>query len=382
MQPPLGDLGVERFMARYWQRRPVLIRAALPGVRPPLSREALFALAADDDVESRLVTAFDGRWTLSHGPFGPRALPSRSRTHWTLLVQGVDGHHAAARRLLDRFRFIAECRVDDLMISWAAEGGGVGPHIDSYDVFLLQVEGTRRWRLGPVRDASMVPGLPLKILRRFEPDQQFDLAPGDMLYLPPGWGHDGIAVDGPCMTCSIGFRAPSRHELLRWLLAEAADDPGGPDPRFGDAGIRATRHPGAIPAGLSSTLAAWATSWRPTPALIDRALGRFLTEPKSSVWFESPARAPSPARFARLARRAGLRLDRRSRVAYRGRVFFINGEAFDMQAPASRALRELADRRVLVPASAARSLDDATLASMLHAWSAHGWLHIGDDDDA
>ncbi len=382
MQPPLGDLDVDRFMARYWQRRPCLIRAALPGAQPPLSRAELFTLAGRDDVESRLVSAFDGRWRLVHGPFGARSLPARSRPGWTLLVQGVDGHHRAARHLLDRFRFIAECRLDDLMISWASEGGGVGPHVDSYDVFLLQVEGSRRWRLGPVRDAAMVPGLPLKILSRFEPTEQHDLAPGDMLYLPPGWGHDGVAIGGPCMTCSVGFRAPSRQELLRHLLADAADDPGGDDPRFTDAGSRATRRPGAIPGALSDTLTRWARDWRPRPTEIDRAIGCFLTEPKASVWFDAPTRPPTPARFDRAARSHGLCLDRRSRVAYRGRWFFINGEACAMPATGARWLRALADRRRLAPAMDARWLDDGDLVRLLRTWLGHGWLRFGSDDDA
>lgn len=382
MKPPLGDLGVDRFMTRYWQRRPRLMRAALPCVQPPLSRAEVFGLAARDDVESRLVSAFDGRWRLAHGPFGPRSLPPRSRPGWTLLVQGVDGHHPAARRLLDRFRFIADCRLDDLMISWASEGGGVGPHVDSYDVFLLQVEGLRRWRLGPVRDAAMVPGLPLKVLSRFEPTEQHDLAPGDMLYLPPGWGHDGTAIGGPCMTCSIGFRAPSRLELLRHLLADAADEPGGTDQRFTDAGIRATRRPGAIPEALFGTLSGWALDWQPRPAEVRRAIGCFLTEPKASVWFDAPKRPPTETRFDRAARAHGLCLDRRSRVAYRGRWFFINGESCAMPSQGARWLRELADRRLLSPATAARWLEDVDLARQLRSWIGHGWLRFGSDDDA
>ena len=209
----LGGLSPARFMRRHWQKRPLLVRAALPGVRPPLSRASLFALAAEEAVESRLVAHAGGDaasgWSLRRGPIPRRALPPVGRRGWTLLVQGLDLHVPAARELLSAFRFVPEARLDDLMLSWASDGGGVGPHVDSYDVFLLQVQGRRRWRVGPVGDRTPRPGLPLRILARFEPTEEWLLEPGDMLYLPPGWGHDGTA-EGECMTASIGFRAPAR----------------------------------------------------------------------------------------------------------------------------------------------------------------------------
>jgi 50S ribosomal protein L16 3-hydroxylase len=155
--------------------------------------------------------------------------------------------------MLSTFAFLPRARLDDLMVSWASDGGGVGPHVDAYDVFLLQLEGRRRWRVGPVRDAAFEPGLPLKILRRFEPTDDWLLEPGDMLYLPPGWGHDGVA-EGACMTASIGFRAPGRRELARELLLRLADafgdasDDDGPDPLYADRGQAATTAPGRIPA--------------------------------------------------------------------------------------------------------------------------------------
>src|SRR5690606_26400779 len=190
---PLGSLSVDEFMRRHWQRRPLLIRQAIPGFTPPLDPRQLVELAADDDVESRLVTRRRGRWALEHGPFEPEDVPALTRRDWTLLVQGVDLHVDAAHALLARFRFVPDARLDDLMISLAGDGGGVGPHVDSYDVFLLQAWGRRRWRIGPVRQPRLVEGLPLKILDGFEPDEEWVLEPGDMLYLPPGWGHDGIA---------------------------------------------------------------------------------------------------------------------------------------------------------------------------------------------
>ena len=195
--PLLGGLSPERFMRRHWQKKPLLVRQAWPGVEPPLVRQALFELAGSDDVESRLVEQRDDGWKVRHGPLPRRALPPASRPGWTLLVQGLDLHVPAAHEMLSRFAFVPQARLDDLMLSWASDGGGVGPHLDSYDVFLIQVQGRRRWRVGPCLDpasAAWQPGLPLKILRDFQPLHDWVLEPGDMLYVPPGWGHDGVAV--------------------------------------------------------------------------------------------------------------------------------------------------------------------------------------------
>lgn len=380
--PLLGSISVDHFMATHWQRKPLLVRQAFPGFRAPVDTGAVRELAGHDDVQSRLVTATAGRWRLQHGPFEPARIPSDRRREWTLLVQGVDRHLDAVHALLAHFRFLSDARLDDVMISIAGDGGGVGPHLDSYDVFLLQAAGTRRWRIGPVgtrggSGTDLVDGLPLKILRDFHPDQEWLLEPGDMLYLPPGWAHEGVAV-GPCATWSIGFRAPSRLEFLQAWLSEQADTPGGADPRYGDAGTAATRHPARIPAGLDRQLVRWAQSWRPRKADIERFIGRYLTEPATDVWFEPPSRVPSPASFVRLASRDGLRLDRRTRMAYRGSRLFINGE--DLPRPAAHGLRRLADLRRLTPRECAALLTDADLAATLREWWSHGWLVTGGPD--
>jgi 50S ribosomal protein L16 3-hydroxylase len=252
--PLLGGLTPQVFMRRHWQKQPLLIRQAMPGVQPPLSRGELFALAARDDVESRIVERHDGgSWSLRHGPFAKRQLPGVKQSAWTLLVQGVDLHAEAAHALLSRFRFVPDARLDDLMLSYATDGGGVGPHYDSYDVFLLQVQGRRRWRIGKLADATLVPDVPLKILANFEAEEEHLLEPGDMLYLPPRWAHDGIA-DGECITCSIGFRAATRDEVGREVvqrLLDAEDDT--PNPTlYRDPSQPATDTPGRIPSTLQS----------------------------------------------------------------------------------------------------------------------------------
>src|SRR5207253_6153481 len=218
------------------------------GFQGLLSRAELFALAGRDDVESRLVSRARGRWTLAQGPFRAADLKSLPARDWTLLVQGVNLHRVAADALLRRFAFIPYARLDDVMVSYAAPGGGVGPHLDSYDVFLLQGEGRRRWRVGRQRDLALKPGLPLKILARFRPEHEWLLGPGDMLYLPPAVAHDGIALDA-CSTYSIGFRAPSAQEVatafLDWLRDRIALDG-----RYGDRGRRPARSPACIERAL------------------------------------------------------------------------------------------------------------------------------------
>lgn len=371
----IGELSVEQFMRRFWQRAPVLVRGALPGFASPMPAARLFELAARDDVESRVVTAFDGRWAMRRGPID--RLPGRRRPGWTLLVQGVDLHDDAMNALLQRFRFVPDARLDDLMVSFATDGGGVGPHLDSYDVFLLQAQGTRRWRVAPPGDTSLVPGVPLKLLADFAPTQEWVLEPGDMLYIPPGWGHEGTAV-GECMTFSIGFRAPSRVEFLSAFLAAAGDAPGGPDPRFGDRGRPPSPRPGELPDDLAERLRGWALGWRPSTASVDRFVGSFLTEPKPTVWFDPPPTLLSASGFSGAATREGLRLDRRSRMAWRGSEVFLNGEPFQAPAGARRWLRRLADRRMLTPAQCLKALGAPALAELLRDWHAAGWLQLGD----
>ena len=360
----LGGLSPVAFMRRHWQKKPLLVRQAWPGVAPPVQRREMFTLAASEDVESRLVVREATRWRVRPGPLPPRGLPPVSRPGWTLLVQGLDLHLAAAREMLDRFRFVPDARLDDLMLSWASPGGGVGPHIDSYDVFLLQVQGRRRWSVGRVADPSFVEGEPLKLLRHFEPQQEWLLEPGDMLYLPPLWGHDGVAEGGDCMTCSIGFRAPAAQELSRDLLLRLADEDHGEGDLYRDPRQPATAAPGAVPAALLDFAAAAVARRVADPQALARALGESLTEPKPRVWFE---RSPS-------TRRSGaVRLDARSRMMYDERHVFLNGEAYAASGRDARFMRQLADTRRLGAAERARL--GAAAAELLAEWMACGWVH-------
>ena len=362
--PLLGGLTPARFMQRHWQKKPLLVRAAMPAFTPLLDRKALFTLAARDDVESRLVAQEGDSWRVQRGPFGPRALPGVKRPGWTLLVQGVDLHDDSVHALLRQFAFIPAARLDDLMISWASDRGGVGPHFDSYDVFLLQAHGRRRWRIGPQKDLALREDVPLKILARFEPETEYVLEPGDMLYLPPRYAHDGVA-EGECQTYSIGFRAPGRAELARELLQRLADEAGDLAERiYRDPGQQATAHAGAIPPGLAEFARDALASALQDQGAFDRTLGEYLTEPKSNIWFE-PGKA--------LRRPGGLVLDAKTRMLHDARHVFVNGESWRAAGADATLMRRLADQRRLARADVERASADAH--ALLASWCEAGWVH-------
>ena len=365
--PLLGGLSPLNFMRRHWQKKPLLIRQAVPGGANLLSRSQLFELAARDDVESRLIVHEAGAWSLRHGPLKRSAIPSLKRARWTLLVQGLDLHVEAAHELLQRFRFVPDARLDDLMLSYASDGGGVGPHVDSYDVFLLQVQGRRRWRVGRAKDKTCVPDVPLKILAHFEPEQEWLLEAGDMLYLPPGWAHDGVA-EGECLTASIGFRAPGRNEIGREVLQRLLDDaePVSADVLYRDPQQAAASEPARIPDELRAFAVDAMKRALADERSLDCTLGEILSEPKPGVWFDAPVAGTHAG---------GVTLDRRTRMLYDARHVFINGESFRAGGRDAKLMHRLADQRHLSDADH-RQLS-AEAVTLLEGWAEDGWLHSG-----
>jgi 50S ribosomal protein L16 3-hydroxylase len=243
----LTSFDIDAFLRDSWQKAPLLIRNAWDAWCNPLEPDELAGLACEPGVESRLVTQSSDQWELEHGPLPASRFRDIDKKPWTLLVQAVDHHVPAVAALLEPFRFIPSWRVDDVMVSYAADGGGVGAHFDQYDVVLVQGLGHRRWQIGAQcnRATELLAHDDLRLLASFEPIAEWVLGPGDMLYLPPGVAHNGIAVGDDCMTYSIGFRAPSRSELIAgWaeFLAGELDD----GDRYGDAGLAAQANPGEI----------------------------------------------------------------------------------------------------------------------------------------
>ncbi|WP_291212466.1 JmjC domain-containing protein [Hydrogenophaga sp.] len=360
----LGGLSPAQFMRRHWQKNPLLIRQAIPGFRPILSRSALFDLASQETVESRLIVRKPRGWALKQGPFKRSALPPFKQSGWTLLVQGVDQHDDAVHELLKRFRFVPDARLDDLMISWASEGGGVGPHFDSYDVFLLQASGQRRWRIGRQKDLTLQPDVPLKILQNFEPEEEHVLEAGDMLYLPPRWAHDGDALGEDCMTYSIGFRAPQRGGLAGELLQRMADELDD-ETLYRDPTQAATAHPGAMPEGLEAFAVDALQRLLAERQSLACALGEVMTEPKPRIFFDE-------AQGHWVA--GAVRLDRRTRMMYDPRHVFINGESFRAGGADARLMQRLADERALDARQVQRASEGAQ--ALLQDWFEAGWLHL------
>ena len=360
----LGGISPQEFMRVYWQKKPLLIRQAIPGMQALLSRKELFELASEQDVESRLVSG-DGDaqpWQMRNGPFKLRALPPVSRPNWTLLVQGVDLHVDALAELRDRFRFIPDARLDDVMVSYASDGGGVGPHFDSYDVFLLQAQGQRRWRISAQKNLQLRDDVPLKILSQFKPTKTMLLEAGDMLYLPPHYAHEGVA-EGECMTYSIGFRAPERREMAAELLSRITEQEHTAAPqRYRDPAQAATAKPAQIPNELQQFALQSVQSLLQQPKELNCALGELLTEPKPQVWF---AAQDCPRRLH------AIYLDKKTRMLYDGDFVFINGESWRCRGDDARHLRQLADQRQLSDLSGI----SPELGILIREWVQAGWLH-------
>jgi len=350
--PLLGGLTPRVFLKRHWQKRPLLVRGALPDLAAALTRRHLFALSCREDVESRLVLERGGRhsWQLIAGPQDPKRLRRLGPTHWTLLVQEANRHVPALADLLDRFDFLPRWRVDDVMASYAPRFGSVGPHVDSYDVFLLQAGGRRRWRIARRFDPAIREGLDLGVLRRFSAEQDWVLEPGDLLYLPPGIAHQGVALEDG-FTLSVGFRAPSQAELVLGMAEETARAPQAAR-LYEDPDLTPTRNPGAItPSAIRRLrgLLAHGLALPSEDALAER-LGRLLTRPTGSGPEPPPRRLSTPGLRARLRESAGLLRSEASRIAYvsrggRGPLLFVDGLAHGLPRALAFAAPLFADRR-------------------------------------
>ena len=369
----LGGLTPEQFMKRHWQKKPLLIRQALPDMKPLIERSQLLEMVESEEVESRLIVRKGAKWTLKKGPMGRKSLPSLKTPDWTVLIQGVDLHNDAVHSLLQRFRFVPDARLDDLMISFASEGGGVGPHFDSYDVFLLQAHGQRKWRIGRQKKYELQAGVPLKILKDFKPEAEFVLNPGDMLYLPPGYAHDGVAV-GECMTYSIGFRVPRSaelaSELLMGLSEEVTEDHGtASDLLYQDPHQTAAIQDASVPKALQEFAAQSVAKALKDPQILNCLLGESLTEPKPNVWFDAPDFDDLPS----FEWPAPIRLDRRTKMLFDAKHIFINGESFRAAGKDAKLLRKLANEKTLSKALAAQLSDNA--AELMQAWWEEGWWH-------
>ncbi|HMV18473.1 MAG TPA: cupin domain-containing protein [Rhodocyclaceae bacterium] len=364
----LGGLSVEQFLAEYWQKKPLLIRQAIPGFTGVVSRDDLFALARDPDVESRFIAHDGARWEVLHGPQKATDL-RRKKQPWTVLVQGLNLFVPEGDALLHRFDFIPQARLDDLMVSYAVDGGGVGPHFDNYDVFLLQGIGQRRWLISNQDDRSLIEDVPLKILQDFRPVHDWVLESGDMLYLPPHWAHNGIAL-GECTTYSIGFRSPTYQELAQEFLVYLQDAVQ-LEGLYADPDLKRHVHSAEIGDAMVDRVAEQLARITWTREDVRRFLGAYLTEPKPHVFFDSPDEPLDHDSFLAQCNRAGYVLDARSLLLFSDGRFFLNGEAVSISHTDLPVMIELADRRRI--STVADLTQDGQ--ALLYDWYCCGFAH-------
>ena len=374
--PLLGGISAQVFLRDYWQKKPLLIRNAIPGFVAPLSKNEVLTLARRDDAESRLIKRNADAWQIDHGPFSSRDFRQPKNILWTVLVQDVQHFSFEAHELLAHFNFIPQARIDDLMVSYAVAGAGVGAHFDSYDVFLLQGAGKRRWQISTQKNLRLIPELPLKILADFKPTDEFVLDTGDMLYLPPSVAHHGIA-ETECLTWSVGFRAPSTQDLsVAFLdhLRDAIQLPG----QYTDSGIPPTFQPARIDSAMQRRIALQLEAVRAATcnnANVNRFAGCYLTEPKPHIVFDLP-QAPIAARdFWKLAGRYGLELDLKTRILYDDSTVFINGKAHALRHGGGKGFREMANRRIL-PASSMSALQSGAMQALVYECYCEGAILI------
>jgi 50S ribosomal protein L16 3-hydroxylase len=368
----LGGISAETFLKDYWHKKPLLIRGAVPGFKGFLTPNELAGLACEEDVQSRLISYVKNQWKQEQGPFAEKRFAKLPERDWTLLVQSVNHHLQEAHALLAQFDFIPYARLDDLMVSYAPDAGGVGPHFDSYDVFLLQGSGQRLWRISEQEDLSLVDGAPLRILKNFNTEQEFTLSAGDMLYLPPHVSHWGIAV-GECMTYSIGFRAPSAQELAGEFLnylQEKRTLPG----MYADPDLALQAHPAEIGDGMVKQVSSILNGLKWNDEDVADFLGQYLTEPKSHVVLDAP-KIMTLQVFEKRMRSQGLQLSFKSQLLLANSRFYLNGEKILIDDNSASLFMKLADKRLLLPEDISQESDisNAFVAEM-HAWYLAGCI--------
>ena len=341
----LGGITPTEFLRDYWQKKPLLIKQAIPNFAGLLTPDELAGLACEDDVQARIISLKKNKWAVKNGPFDENYFSKLPAENWTLLVQSVNHYMPEAADLLNLFNFIPHARLDDLMVSYAPTGGGVGAHVDSYDVFLLQGCGRRNWKVSSQTDLSLVESAPLKILQNFKTEQEWVLEAGDMLYLPPQIAHWGIAETDDCMTYSIGFRAPKIQELAHEFLSYLQDNLNVKG-LYQDPDLTLQSHPAEISDMMVSKVSDALKKMTWDESHIADFLGKYLTEPKIDVVFE-PNKKISQAEFTKQLAAKTLLLSLKSQLLFTHNNFYLNGEELAVSAEINDAIKYLADKKYL-----------------------------------
>ena len=373
----LGGISAEEFLKEYWHKKPLLVRNAIPDFSGLLSPDELAGLACEEDAQSRLISFKGKQWKMEQGPFNEERFAQLPERDWTLLVQELNHHLQEAADLLQQFNFIPHARLDDLMVSYAPDGGGVGPHFDSYDVFLLQGLGQRLWRISEQEDLSLVEGSPLRILKNFNTEQEWTLSPGDMLYLPPHVAHWGIAV-GDCMTYSIGFRAPSAQEFGSEFLNYLQEHKtliG----QYRDPNLSLQDAPAEIGHPMISSVHQMLEGLKWDDEDVADFLGRYLTEPKVHILFDAPAEI-SFAQFKKQMTQSGIQLSLKSQMLLTKKGIYLNGESVEVEKSDNLYLLLLANARSIENDLCRKIVDEhAELSNLFYEWYGSGYLNFSDE---
>lgn len=370
----LGGLSVEEFLGKYWQKEPLLIRQAFPGYQCPITPEELAGLACEEDVESRLIMEQGGAtpWQVEYGPFAEERFTTLPATHWTVLVQEINKHVPEFALLQDRFNFLPNWRLDDVMVSYAPEHGSVGPHADNYDVFLIQGTGHRRWQINRQEptDDDLLPDLPLKIMKNFVAEEEWVLEPGDMLYLPPGVAHHGVALDNDCITISVGYRAPTVGGILSGYYNDALTK-FDLDAFYRDPDLKAQRWPGEIALDARVAFRALIRSIPMDDDSIDRWFASYITDVRPGHYVPEPEEELRPKKFKELFKKHGAlwRSEYTRYAHYTDAVgitrLYVAGEEYEMYGDGPKVAQMLAGQRVFRYKELKPYLEDKDLLELL-----------------
>ncbi len=371
----LGGLKPSEFLRDYWQKKPLLIRASMPNFTGLLTPNELAGLACEDEVQARIIQHKHKKWSVKNGPFDDDDFAKLPKRDWTLLVQSVNHHLPEAADLLAQFNFIPHARLDDLMVSYAPDGGGVGAHFDSYDVFLLQGSGKRNWQISTQADLSLVKDAPIKILQNFKAEQEWILEAGDMLYLPPHIAHWGTAEGDDCMAYSIGFRAPKTQELQHEFLHYLQDNLG-LEGLYADADLTLQNHPAEISENMIEKVSKMLQKITWSNENVADFLGKYLTEPKPDVVF-APAKHISATAFAKKMAKKSLQLDLKSQLLFHAKNFYLNGEKLGVPSTIMTEIRELADNKILQTPALGANIH-AALGDLLYEVYLSGFVNFED----
>jgi len=362
----LGGMSYQEFFRNYWQKKPLLIRQAFPNFQSLIKKNDLFSLSYQDDIQSRLVTHTKNKWELFDGPFDKSSFKKLTGM-WTLLVQGVNAVVPEIQALLNQFNFIPYSRLDDIMISYATPGGGVGPHVDSYDVFLLQGHGKRLWQISDQKDQTLQSNKPIKILKKFKPTQEWILEPGDMLYLPPNYAHHGVAID-ECMTYSIGFRASTYQELTTEFLGFLQEHYC-VDGIYQDPDLAYTKKPAKISDEMIQKVSDVIHKIQFDKKNISTFLGIYLTQPKAHIIFDSPEIPLTKKQFLKQIKKNSIALHAKTQMLYANNTVFLNGECVNLK---EKILHDLANKREIPMLNTMSS----EINDLFYQWYLDGYIEI------